>query len=200
MRQIEEEIELRKVVERAGGEEEEDDENVGAGTGEAGAEGEGSSVSSQPKRTLDDIDDDEIEKYINTAREVEIKTRLWTDINKDYLEEMQAKAEGMARTGDGRTAARKKRKRASTKGEEDAGVEAAKELLRKKVSTKINYSALEGMFTPAPGTTAEDGGEAEGRGGREVGVGGLDESTSQSGQHAMEFEDDDYGDDDEYYD
>jgi hypothetical protein len=36
--------------------------------------------------TFSDIDDEELNVYINTPQEIEIKTIAWNEMNKDYLE------------------------------------------------------------------------------------------------------------------
>lgn len=47
--------------------------------------------------TLSDIDDKEVEMYLNTEEEVKVKTQLWTDLHKDYLEMMEAKQKELAK-------------------------------------------------------------------------------------------------------
>lgn len=46
--------------------------------------------------TLSDIDDDEVERYLHNEEEVRLKTLIWTEMNKEYLEEQAAKEEAIA--------------------------------------------------------------------------------------------------------
>ncbi|KAH9303572.1 hypothetical protein KI387_007976, partial [Taxus chinensis] len=46
--------------------------------------------------TLSDIDDDEVEGYLHNKEEVRLKTIIWTEMNKEYLEEQAAKEEAIA--------------------------------------------------------------------------------------------------------
>ncbi|KAI9492772.1 cyclin-like protein [Zychaea mexicana] len=85
----------------------------------------------QENENLSDVDDEEIEAMILNPMEVKIKTRIWYDANKDYLEEMKAKLQKIEMD----------RRNASTPAE------AAKQLLTtKKFSKKINQAVFDGMF------------------------------------------------------
>jgi len=44
-----------------------------------------------PFEPLDDVDDDEIESIILNDEEVKIKTQVWMEFNKDYLQEQEEK-------------------------------------------------------------------------------------------------------------
>eukprot|EP00899_Mesostigma_viride_P022878 jgi/Mesvir1/3775/Mv08222-RA.1 len=46
--------------------------------------------------TLSDIDDDELDDYINSHQEVELKTVIWSSMNRDYLENLAAKEAAIA--------------------------------------------------------------------------------------------------------
>lgn len=46
--------------------------------------------------TLSDIDDDEVERYLHNEEEVRLKTLIWTEMNKEYIEEQAAKEEAIA--------------------------------------------------------------------------------------------------------
>ena len=41
--------------------------------------------------TFSDLDDREITGYINTQDEIKIKTEIWHELNKDYLEQLATK-------------------------------------------------------------------------------------------------------------
>ncbi|KAI8141097.1 hypothetical protein BJV82DRAFT_645506 [Fennellomyces sp. T-0311] len=97
---------------------------------------------------LSDVDDEEIEAMILTPQEVKVKTTIWYNANKDYLEEMKArmmKIEMDKRNGifvrKGKGSKKRKFAPASTP------TEAAKQLLTsKKFSKKINQAVFDGMF------------------------------------------------------
>ncbi|KAI9020964.1 hypothetical protein CLU79DRAFT_719710 [Phycomyces nitens] len=98
--------------------------------------------------SLSDVDDEEIEAMILTSEEVTTKTIVWYNANKEYLEEMAAKArkQEMDRkngifTKRGKTGKRKRAPQANTPAE------AAKQLvMQKKLSKKINQAVFDDMF------------------------------------------------------
>ncbi|KAL7416622.1 hypothetical protein BDY24DRAFT_377678 [Mrakia frigida] len=103
-------------------------------------------------RELEGLDEDELDQFIMTDEEVRVKTRLWMEFNKEYLQKLavkQAKAQG---DPDAQDAAKKKRKRkdgatgpVSVRGATPA--ESARNLAtQKKFSKKINYKAFETLF------------------------------------------------------
>ncbi|XP_024543263.1 transcription factor IIIB 60 kDa subunit isoform X1 [Selaginella moellendorffii] len=125
------------------------------------------SVDDEPE-SLSDIDDVELTTYLNTEDEIRLKTIVWTEMNKEYIQEQEAKeaalkaqAESMAAVSTSGTAAeiaaatvvmsRKARKHkhgdtANCKPAESAA-EATRQMLEKKrLSSKLNYSVLEKMF------------------------------------------------------
>ncbi|GAA5800907.1 hypothetical protein HPULCUR_006346 [Helicostylum pulchrum] len=97
---------------------------------------------------LSDVDDEEIEAMILTDREVALKTKIWYNANKDYLEEMavrrvlESNKNYSHRKGKG--GKKKKLPPPSTPAE------AAKQLLmNKKLSKKINQEVFDDMFESA---------------------------------------------------
>ncbi|OAD80170.1 hypothetical protein PHYBLDRAFT_121728, partial [Phycomyces blakesleeanus NRRL 1555(-)] len=98
--------------------------------------------------SLSDVDDEEIEAMILTNDEVNAKTIVWYNANKEYLEEMAAKArkQEMDRkngifTKKGKSGKRKRPTQANTPAE------AAKQLvIQKKLSKKINQAVFDDMF------------------------------------------------------
>ncbi|XP_057818864.1 transcription factor IIIB 60 kDa subunit isoform X2 [Cryptomeria japonica] len=46
--------------------------------------------------TLSDIDDEEVDRYLHNEEEVRLKTIIWTEMNKEYLEEQATKEEAIA--------------------------------------------------------------------------------------------------------
>uniref|UniRef100_A0A7S4KME6 B-related factor 1 n=1 Tax=Paramoeba aestuarina TaxID=180227 RepID=A0A7S4KME6_9EUKA len=144
-----------------------------------------------PHAPLDipEIPDDEIDNYINTTEETETKTKMWEEMNSDYLEQQKLKQENPEK----KTTAKRKR-RATVKKPTENTAEAMSDMLKKKVSTKINYTALEGLFTNTPGSSASEEKSAQGqRAGRYPSV--L-EFGNESG--ASEYDEYEYDDEDEY--
>jgi transcription factor IIIB 90 kDa subunit len=88
----------------------------------------------------------DVDQYINTPQEVEIKTQLWYDLNADYLSEQQQKQQQKL---DNATQPKPQRKRKSS-GKAVTPLTSVGDVMKKKVSTKINYSALEGLFATTP--------------------------------------------------
>eukprot|EP01090_Pellita_catalonica_P018325 TRINITY_DN5871_c0_g2_i2.p1 TRINITY_DN5871_c0_g2~~TRINITY_DN5871_c0_g2_i2.p1 ORF type:complete len:152 (-),score=38.37 TRINITY_DN5871_c0_g2_i2:49-504(-) len=109
---------------------------------------------------LDELDDEELDSYINTnEEEIELHTRLWDTINAEYLEEMALRERQIALgiikprpTGTDR-----KRK---VKVEASSALQAASAALSKK-STKVNYRALESLFSSMPNEFEDDGSGGE---------------------------------------
>jgi transcription factor IIIB subunit 2 len=122
--------------------------------------------------TFSDLDDSELDGFIMTEDEVKKKTAIWTELNKAYLAQMEAKkkaeteekaaadaaaaeaesleASGVA-AGGGRLTdknGRRKRKRISTRLQvRDTPAQGfADVLVKHRLSRKINYDALKGMF------------------------------------------------------
>ncbi|KAL3519769.1 hypothetical protein ACH5RR_017918 [Cinchona calisaya] len=119
---------------------------------------------------LSDIDDVEVNCYLNSEQESRYKKIIWEELNKEYLEEQAAKEAAAAaafkdfgEASDDVLAARKlaaaaavaksreqrKRKRAESKnvGPALTAAEASRQMLKKKgLSSKINYDVLEKLF------------------------------------------------------
>ncbi|KAL7275085.1 transcription factor TFIIIB subunit brf1 [Rhizina undulata] len=110
-------------------------------------------VSDDPEN-LDDVDDDdEVKAALLTQAESDIKEKIWTEYNKDYLREQEIKrlkAEVDARNG----IIKQPRKRRKTKPRDSTSAdlaaspaESAKQMLKRRTySKKINYKAIEGLF------------------------------------------------------
>ncbi|CAO3618959.1 unnamed protein product [Cunninghamella echinulata] len=101
--------------------------------------------------SLSDVDDEEIEAVILSPEEVKIKSIIWYNENKEYLEEMEARARKIEMdkkngvyTKRNKSSKRKKLPAASTPAE------AAKQLLNtRKISKKINQAVFDDMFESA---------------------------------------------------
>lgn len=123
---------------------------------------------------LDDLDEEELDGLLLTEHEVQIKTRLWMEYNKDYLEKLARapppapslrspfavaalltlptppgppsvkEAKAHGEAANGPKKARKKRSSANPRGTTPA--ESAKNLVQKKFSRKINYKSIESLF------------------------------------------------------
>eukprot|EP01116_Phalansterium_solitarium_P008378 TRINITY_DN2221_c2_g2_i1.p1 TRINITY_DN2221_c2_g2~~TRINITY_DN2221_c2_g2_i1.p1 ORF type:complete len:599 (+),score=216.18 TRINITY_DN2221_c2_g2_i1:112-1908(+) len=109
------------------------------------------------EESLSDIDDDEISVYLNTETEAKAKDAIWTELNRDWLKRQaerlkleQAKAAGGSAAGVKRKHAGGRRGGGASSGAmppAENAAEAAAEMLRRRVSSKINYAALEGLFS-----------------------------------------------------
>jgi transcription factor IIIB subunit 2 len=127
--------------------------------------------------TFSDLDDDEeVTDVLLEADEVAMKTRIWSALNKDYLREEaeKAKLEAVAQkyeevqtdtTKEKAAAAGKKRgsrgPRQGSKAQKSAepaetAAEAARQMMAaKKFSKKINYDALDSLFSASATSTAK---------------------------------------------
>ena len=108
-------------------------------------------VSDAEPETFSDVDDDEVADYIHTEEEVKLRRVIWSELNKEYLETQAAKEAATAgattRVGDGDGGAKKKRKQYTHVVPADSAAEAAHAMLSsKKISSKINYDALNDLF------------------------------------------------------
>ena len=101
----------------------------------------------------DSLDDEELSGFVLSAEEAAKKGAIWSEMNKVFLEEQAVKekraAEVLKQQGDGKGVGKKK-KRQYTKSSVQSTAEEAFEqtLVSKKISKKINYAALEGIFGP----------------------------------------------------
>lgn len=102
--------------------------------------------------SLSDVDDEEIESVLLNENEIEIKSKVWMSINKDYLLEQERKRlrkEADAANG----IVKPQRKRRKTRVKRDpgesasAGANAANMLKEKVHSKKINYAAVKELFS-----------------------------------------------------
>ncbi|KAI8073046.1 hypothetical protein BC940DRAFT_250460 [Gongronella butleri] len=98
--------------------------------------------------SLSDVDDPEIEAMILTPDEVEIKSLVWYNANKDYLEEMAAKQRKIEMDRkNGVYPRRKPGKRKRMLETPNTPAEAAKQLFQtRKISKKINQAVFDDMF------------------------------------------------------
>ncbi|XP_037079922.1 transcription factor IIIB 90 kDa subunit-like, partial [Pollicipes pollicipes] len=96
------------------------------------------------------IDDDEIDSYIMSPREIRFKTKLWFKLNADFLKEeevkrQRAEEERLQRERDGKPEKKKRGPRRKKTGGLAASTaeEAIEKMLHeKKISNKINYDVL----------------------------------------------------------
>ena len=151
-----------------------------------------SDASDAEPETFSDVDDDEVADYIHSEEEVTLRRVIWSELNKEYLETQAAKeaatagAHASARGGDdGSGAAKKKRKQYTHTVPADSAAEAAHAMLSsKKISSKINYDALNDLFKQdsldaaererlreAEKTKTQAGGSGSGSGSRRLGGG-----------------------------
>uniref|UniRef100_A0A3Q1C2G0 Transcription factor IIIB 90 kDa subunit n=1 Tax=Amphiprion ocellaris TaxID=80972 RepID=A0A3Q1C2G0_AMPOC len=110
---------------------------------------------------LDGIDDQEIEKYILNAKEVEVKTELWMKQNAEYLKEQKEKEERINKEKEQGTYKEKKKKKYKKREQimaSTAGEAIEKMLEKKKISSKINYDVLRDLNrgTGSPSRSTSD--------------------------------------------
>ena len=128
-------------------------EDAAAEEDSSDSEGSSSDERAEPE-TFSDVDDDEVADYIHTDEEVKLRRVIWSELNREYLETQAAKDAAVAsappgRDGgaDGAGAGKKKRKRYTHQVPADSAAEAAHNMLSsKKISSKINYDALNDLF------------------------------------------------------
>ncbi|MBW0474835.1 hypothetical protein O181_014550 [Austropuccinia psidii MF-1] len=101
---------------------------------------------------LDDLDDEELDQFILTDQEVEMKTRVWLELNREYLEKLAEKKE---REASGELKPTKKypakAKMKPRDSENPAGATVEESVLKmitskKKFSSKINYAIADSLF------------------------------------------------------
>jgi len=119
---------------------------------------------------LNGIDDDEIDSYLMSPQEIEMKTKLWMSVNEEYLKEQEEKIkkekemrEEMIRNGidpDRKKKTYKKRNKSYLQTNETAREAIDKIIQEKKLSTKINYDVLKNL-TMGLGSTKKDEDEEE---------------------------------------
>jgi len=103
---------------------------------------------------LTGIDEDEIDSYIMSNQEIKLKTRLWLQLNADYLLEQEEKykreeieREELIKQGkDPDKKKRVKRKAKMSHANNGSAIEAIEKIVQeKKISTKINYDVLRSL-------------------------------------------------------
>jgi len=110
-------------------------------------------VSDDPEN-LNDVDDDwEVQGAILNDQEAELKEKIWTEFNKDWIREQEVKrlkAASDARIGIVKSQRKRKKIKPRDSSAPDLAAspaESAKEMLKRRAySKKINYKAIEGLF------------------------------------------------------
>lgn len=94
---------------------------------------------------LSDVDCEEIDAMILTPEEVTLKTKVWYNANKEYLEEMAVRR--IMEKDRGAPYSRKNKHKKKKQPQANSPAEAAKQLLeKKKLSKKINQAVFDDMF------------------------------------------------------
>eukprot|EP00002_Diphylleia_rotans_P023792 TRINITY_DN4683_c0_g1_i1.p1 TRINITY_DN4683_c0_g1~~TRINITY_DN4683_c0_g1_i1.p1 ORF type:complete len:581 (-),score=124.31 TRINITY_DN4683_c0_g1_i1:281-2023(-) len=106
--------------------------------------------------SLSDIDDEEISNFLNRPEEVEAKSIIWAELNKEYIQEQEEKAkyeESNPSNGD-KPAKRHYNKRPKPDGDSavaDNAADAARNMLaQRRKSRNVNYDALKDLFNLTP--------------------------------------------------
>ncbi|XP_072350352.1 BRF1 general transcription factor IIIB subunit b [Scyliorhinus torazame] len=117
---------------------------------------------------LDGIDDSEIDRYLLTEKEVEMKTELWLRENADYLKEQKEKEERIAKEKELGIYKEQKPRKSSKKREpiraSTAGEAIEKMLEQKKISSKINYDVLRDLNSKGSSTPTREESDNSNRG------------------------------------
>lgn len=108
---------------------------------------------------LSDLDEDELDQFILGPEEVKIKERVWMEFNHDYLQhalQRQLKEEADEKAGIKRRPNRRRgqaKPRDSSTAPTGSALESTRQMMqqKKKFSKKINYDALQGLFTGMDG-------------------------------------------------
>ncbi|XP_057506815.1 transcription factor IIIB 60 kDa subunit-like isoform X2 [Actinidia eriantha] len=98
----------------------------------------------------------ELKRYLNTKEECYYKKIIWEKMNKEYLQELAAKEADVAITGVAVAKSRKERRqKQALEGKnancnQTASEETRQMLTKKRLSSKINYDALDKLFNEEP--------------------------------------------------
>ncbi|XP_050295418.1 transcription factor IIIB 90 kDa subunit [Anthonomus grandis grandis] len=100
---------------------------------------------------FDDLDDEEIDSYIMSVPEYEMKSEIWHELNADYLQKVKEKEERLQKEREEGKPEKKPRKRPARKPKtapaSSAGEAIEKIIQEKKISSKINYDVLKNLKT-----------------------------------------------------
>ncbi|KAG6645375.1 transcription factor IIIB 90 kDa subunit-like isoform X1 [Carya illinoinensis] len=178
-------------------------------------------VSDEESDGLSDIDDVEVSGYLNNEEEMRFKKIIWEEMNKEYLQEqaaaaaakMESQASFQNSSGELRAAhelaaaaaaavakSRKERKRKQDMNANPAqtAAEATHQMLiKKRLSSKINYDVLETLFTEKPSSdsnkklkASNDDGDAKGQSnGEKEHDGDITDNYDEQGYGNLEQED-----------
>lgn len=112
-----------------------------------------SAVSDDPEDLADVDDDPEVDGCLLNDEEAELKEKIWTEFNKDWIRDQELKKLKEAsdkRMGIHKTSKKRKKNKPRDSNSEDLAAspaESAKEMLKRRAfSKKINYKAIEGLF------------------------------------------------------
>ena len=108
--------------------------------------------SDDQEETFSDIDEEELDMFLHSPEEIKIKSQIWKELNKDYLEGQKVKANAAVVNG---VKDKKEKAKRKNKGDKDGTGDVAESaaeatiavLKRKKMSSKINYAAVMNLFS-----------------------------------------------------
>ena len=99
--------------------------------------------------TLEDIPDEDVDCYIQTPEQVELKRRAWEELYSDYIAEQEQK-EAAQRERE-KTGGTRRTRHSSSRGGHGAGdgtvADATRQALQNRTSTRVNYAALGRLLT-----------------------------------------------------
>ncbi|KAN0100867.1 Cyclin-like protein [Tylopilus felleus] len=101
---------------------------------------------------LKGLDEEELDRFLLSEEEVNVKERVWVEMNREYLEGIAAKADQLE--GGAQPPRSRKRRKSVTKPRDEStasgrtAAESVRNLLKKntKYSKRINYDALKDLF------------------------------------------------------
>ncbi|KAI0825355.1 hypothetical protein BC628DRAFT_1374738 [Trametes gibbosa] len=138
------------------------------------------------------LDEEELDQVLLTEEEVQIKERVWVEMNRDYLEALAAKAE-QQESEDKQKKPRKRRKtnnkpRDASTPHGSTAAESVRNLIKKnpKYSKRINYNALKDLFTNEGPSFQMPVGDEDDDDGKDDGLYTLDDKEDGEGMLIVE--------------
>ncbi|KAH7099019.1 BRF1-domain-containing protein [Auriculariales sp. MPI-PUGE-AT-0066] len=96
---------------------------------------------------LKGLDEDELDAYIEEPEHVAVKERIWVEMNRDYLEKLAGNMLKISVLKLQRKKGQPNKPRDSTNPASSSAAESTRQLVKQKISKRINYSALDNLFT-----------------------------------------------------
>jgi hypothetical protein len=100
------------------------------------------------EESFSDLDEDEMETYLNTEDEIKMKSEIWHEVNREYVEKLAEKEKLEAENANNPDKIPKpvRKRKKSLNGPADTAAEATFDVLKKKTN-KINYNVLQNLLS-----------------------------------------------------